>query len=87
MVLPFALMLSISFKPPGEIFAPEFHWLPQQWYAWENYGTAFAKQPLGRFLLNGVIVTACIFAAQALFALPCAYALAKLRFSSCCWRC
>jgi multiple sugar transport system permease protein len=80
MVLPFALMLSISFKPPGEIFAPEFRWLPEQWYAWENYRTAFEKQPLGHFLLNGLFVTGCIFAAQALFALPCAYALSKLRW-------
>jgi multiple sugar transport system permease protein len=80
MVLPFALMLSISVKPPGEVFAPEFHWLPDQWHAWENYRTAFDKQPLGRFLLNGVLVTGAIFAAQALFALPCAYALAKLRW-------
>ena len=80
MVLPFVLMVSISLKPPGEIFAPEFRLLPEQWYAIENYTLAFQKQPLGRFLLNGVIVTAAIFAAQALFALPCAYALAKLRW-------
>lgn len=80
MVLPFVLMISISLKPPGEIFSPEFRLLPEQWHAWENYSTAFAKQPLARFLVNGLFVTICIFAAQALFALPCAYALAKLRW-------
>ncbi len=80
MVAPFVLMVSISLKSPGEIFAPEFQLLPQQWHAVQNYSQAFAKQPLLRFLLNGVFVTACIFAAQALFALPCAYALAKLRW-------
>jgi multiple sugar transport system permease protein len=80
MVAPFILMISISLKPSHEIFAPEFRLLPEQWHAVENYTAAFAKQPLGRFLLNGVLVTACIFAAQALFALPCAYALAKLRW-------
>jgi multiple sugar transport system permease protein len=80
MVLPFVLMVSISLKPPGEIFAPEFRLLPEQWHAWQNYSIAFAKQPLARFLLNGVFVTVAIFAAQALFALPCAYALAKLRW-------
>jgi multiple sugar transport system permease protein len=80
MVLPFVLMVSISLKPAHEIFAPEFRWLPEQWHVLENYGAAFARQPLGRFLMNGVLVTACIFAAQALFALPCAYALAKLRW-------
>ena len=80
MVAPFILMISISLKPSHEIFAPEFRLLPDQWHAVQNYSAAFAKQPLGRFLLNGVLVTACIFAAQALFALPCAYALAKLRW-------
>lgn len=80
MVAPFVLMVSISLKAPGEIFSPEFSLLPERWHAWENYSTAFARQPLGRFLLNGVLVTACIFAAQAAFALPCAYALAKLRW-------
>lgn len=80
MVLPFVLMVSISLKPPGEIFAPQFRLLPEQWHAVENYGLAFAKQPLARYLLNGLIVTASIFAAQALVALPCAYALAKLRW-------
>lgn len=45
-----------------------------------NYVTAFDKAPLVRYLLNGVFVTASIFLIQVLVALPCAYALAKLRF-------
>ena len=45
-----------------------------------NYTQAFKKAPLLRYLLNGVIVTASIFFIQVLIALPCAYALSKLRF-------
>ena len=45
-----------------------------------NYTQAFKKAPLLRYLLNGVIVTASIFIIQVIIALPCAYALAKLRF-------
>ena len=45
-----------------------------------NYTTAFEKAPLLRYLLNGMIVTVSIFAIQVIVALPCAYALAKLRF-------
>lgn len=45
-----------------------------------NYTQAFKKAPLLRYLLNGVIVTGSIFLIQALVALPCAYALAKLKF-------
>lgn len=80
MLAPFVIMVSVSFKPPGEIFAPEFRLLPQVWHAWENYSQAFTRQPLARFILNGFIVTAAIFALQLITALPCAYALAKLRW-------
>ena len=45
-----------------------------------NYTTAFEKAPLLRYLLNGVIVTVSIFLIQVMVALPCAYALAKLRW-------
>jgi len=45
-----------------------------------NYMAAFEEAPLLRYLLNGVIVTLSIFAIQVLIALPCAYALAKLKF-------
>ncbi len=45
-----------------------------------NYTTAFSKAPLLRYLANGVIVTISIFLIQVIIALPCAYALSKLRF-------
>lgn len=45
-----------------------------------NYTKAFSEAPLLRYLLNGVIVTVSIFVIQVIVALPCAYALAKLRF-------
>lgn len=45
-----------------------------------NYTTAFEKAPLLRYLLNGVIVTVSIFVIQVIVALPCAYALSKLRW-------
>ncbi|MEM6483275.1 MAG: carbohydrate ABC transporter permease, partial [Pseudomonadota bacterium] len=45
-----------------------------------NYTTAFEKAPLLRYLMNGLIVTVSIFLIQIIVALPCAYALAKLRF-------
>ncbi|WP_375457774.1 carbohydrate ABC transporter permease [uncultured Enterovirga sp.] len=80
MLAPFVLMVSISLKGSGEIFAPGFRLLPETWAAAENYGAAFSKQPLLRYLLNGVGIGAAIFVAQALVAVPCAYALAKLRW-------
>jgi multiple sugar transport system permease protein len=80
MLAPFVLMVSLSLKPPAEIFAAELSLLPQTWHALENYSAAFSKQPLARYILNGFLVTGAIFAAQMLAAVPCAYALAKLRW-------
>lgn len=80
MLAPFVIMISVSLKPSGEIFSPEFTLLPKQWHAWQNYSDAFTKQPLARYIINGFIVTGAIFTCQLLTALPCAYALAKLRW-------
>ena len=80
MVAPFVLMVSLSLKPPAEIFAGEWRLLPETWYAWENYSAAFTRQPLARYIGNGFLVTFGIFTGQMLTAVPCAYALAKLRW-------
>ena len=79
-LLPFAWMVATSLKPPAEIFTDRIVWWPERLHALENYSAAFARAPLARFLLNGVVVTAAIFMLQVAVALPCAYALAKLRF-------
>jgi len=81
MLAPFVWMLLSSLKPPDEIFSTTLRLLPERWYAIENYTRAFGKVPLARYLVNGFVVTAAIFLLQAMFALPCAYALAKLRFA------
>ena len=80
MLSPFIWMVSTSLKPPGEIFLTEVRFWPDQFYGWENYEAAFTRTPLLRYMMNGVIVTASIFLLQILIAMPCAYALAKLRF-------
>ncbi len=79
-LLPFVWMILTSFKPQSEIFLSEIRWWPHDFHGLSNYSKAFGKAPLAQFLLNGVIVTASIFLLQVLVALPCAYALAKLRF-------
>lgn len=79
-VLPFVWMISLSLKPPGEIFRASFSVLPEQWYAAENYRTALTNTPLLRYMLNGMFVCGVILALQILICAPCAYALAKLEF-------
>lgn len=80
LLAPFVWMISLSFKPPGEIFRAGFSFLPDQWHVLENYTAALTTAPLPRFLLNGVIVCGAILTLQILVCAPVAYALAKLRF-------
>ncbi|MDC7222710.1 MAG: carbohydrate ABC transporter permease [Spirochaetales bacterium] len=77
---PFIWMILTSFKPPEEIFTEELHLFPQKMHALENYRAALNEVPLLRYMLNGLIVTAGIYVCQALVAVPCAYALAKMEF-------
>ena len=77
---PYLFMLSASMKPGGEIFQASLDLWPHRFYGWENYRKALTAVPLLRFLLNGAIVCAVLLVLQLLFAIPCAYALAKLRW-------
>ena len=77
---PFVWMVSTSLKAPDEILTPDLHLWPHRLAAGENYSRAFAAVPLGRYLLNGVIVTATILALQLIIAVPAAFALAKSEF-------
>jgi len=79
-LVPFVWMVSLSLKPPGEIFRASFSVLPEKWHAVENYTKALTTAPLLRFMLNGVIVCGSILVLQVLVCAPAAYALAKLRF-------
>ena len=77
---PYLFMLSASVKPGGEIFQASLNLWPQHFYGVENYRKALTQVPLPRILLNGVLVCAVLLVLQLLFAVPCAYALAKLRW-------
>jgi multiple sugar transport system permease protein len=73
-------MLLTSNRPQAEVFESIFGLLPRRFAGQENYSYALSKAPLLRFMLNGVIVCLGILVVQLLVAIPCAYALAKLRF-------
>ncbi len=78
---PFIYMLAFSVKSASEIFSGSLGLLPQSTEGLLNYPRALAAEPLLRYLLNGAIVCAGILIFQLLFAIPCAYAVAKLRFA------
>lgn len=79
MLVPFVWMLSLSVKPPGEIFTAALALLPTSW-SFGNYSRALTESSIPRFLLNGVVVCGSILSLQILICAPAAYALAKLRF-------
>ncbi|MER8536389.1 carbohydrate ABC transporter permease [Mesorhizobium sp. M1005] len=79
-LIPFVWMISLSIKPPGEIFRATFSFWPEQFYGIENYTKALTGAPLPQYMLNGVFVCAMIVIAQIIVCAPAAYALAKLDF-------
>jgi len=78
-MIPLLWMISTSLKARWEIFAWPPQWIPETIH-WENYGEAFSRYPLGRFMLNTAFLVIANIAGQ-LFAVPLvAYGFARLRF-------
>jgi multiple sugar transport system permease protein len=77
---PYVWMVSASLKSRSEIFSAQLELWPHDWAAVANYTKAVTSIPMAGFLMNGVLVCAAILVFQIVFAVPCAYALAKLPF-------
>ena len=77
---PYIWMLSVSTKPADEVFRASLDLIPQKLAVAQNFGKVFATVPVLTYLLNGLIVCGLILAFQLLFAIPAAFALAKLNF-------
>ena len=80
MLLPFMWMLITSIKPPDEVFSATLSFWPKHFYGLENYRFALTAAPLLRVAFNGIVVCGSILFVQLAVAIPCAYALAKLKF-------
>ena len=80
-LMPFLWMVSLSFKPPAEIFSRSVDLLPKNFYAIQNYGEAITGVPLLHFMANGAFVCLVVVVLQIAVAAPAAYALAKHEFA------
>jgi multiple sugar transport system permease protein len=80
LLMPYIWMISASVKPLDELFRASLNLWPERFHAIENYGKVFSQIPVFGYLWNGIVVCAGILFFQLLFAVPAAYALAKLRF-------
>ena len=78
-LLPFVWMLVTSLKPTSEVFSTGAS-LTGSRLAWDNYSEAVEQIPLGRIILNSIIVASCGALLTMLVSLLSAYAFARLRF-------
>jgi multiple sugar transport system permease protein len=79
MVLPFAYMLSTSFKPDRLVLEVPPRFLPNP-ATTSNYTGAWSSNDFGRYFFNSVIVATATTAAAVLLAAMMAYAFARFRF-------
>lgn len=76
---PVVWMVSSSLHKLPDVFAQPFHWIPAV-PQWSNYVRAVTILPVGRFLLNTVIITAPVMVATVLSSALVAYGFSRFRF-------
>ncbi|MEM9472944.1 MAG: carbohydrate ABC transporter permease, partial [Pseudomonadota bacterium] len=54
-LLPFAVMISTSFKSPADIASGALRLFPTEHYGFANYAEALSATPLLRYMANGVV--------------------------------
>lgn len=79
MLIPFAWMLSASFKLDKDVFIFPIQWIPEN-PRWLNYVDIWKKIPLAQFVLNTTKLTIIVTILQLLTSSFAAYAFAKLDF-------
>lgn len=77
---PYVWMVAVSMKPQDEVFKASLSLIPNRFAIVENYGKVLGTIPILTYIRNGLIVCFGILLFQILFAVPAAYALAKLNF-------
>ncbi|WP_105421535.1 MULTISPECIES: carbohydrate ABC transporter permease [Neorhizobium] len=77
---PYVFMVSTAGKAQSDIFSSSLSLIPQHWSYVANFAKALTRVSMTRLLFNGVAVCALIFVFQVMIAIPCAYAMAKLKF-------
>ncbi|MDA8219309.1 MAG: carbohydrate ABC transporter permease [Dehalococcoidales bacterium] len=78
-LLPYLWMVSSSLKTNDDMYSATIQFLPSQ-IRWDNYVRAWSTAPVGRSLLNSVIVASGCTVGNLAFSVLTAYAFARLRF-------
>lgn len=77
---PYVFMISTAGKAQADIFSSSLNLIPQHFTYIANFTKALTRVSMTTLLWNGVVVCALIFIIQVVIAIPCAYAMAKLKF-------
>ncbi|MBW6422062.1 carbohydrate ABC transporter permease [Rhizobium sp. XQZ8] len=77
---PYVFMISTAGKAQSDIFSSSLNLIPQNLSYVANFTKALTRVSMTTLLWNGVVVCALIFVIQVVIAIPCAYAMAKLKF-------
>ena len=78
-LVPTLWMISASLKASTEIFAHPITWIPKS-PQWRNYVDAFNAIPLGRFMMNTMIVVGFAVLGTVVSSVMVAYSFARLRW-------
>jgi multiple sugar transport system permease protein len=79
MLLPFAYMLSTSFKGTGEVFKTPIQWIPNE-LRWDNYKTPLREHPIGSYFRNSLFVGVCVTLLNLLTCSLAGYSFAKFTY-------
>ena len=79
---PYIFMISTAGKAQSDIFSSSLSLIPQHWSYLQNFTKALARVSMTTLLWNGAMVCALILVFQVMIAIPCAYAMAKLKFGA-----
>ena len=79
MLLPFADMFIGALRGPADVYATPPRYFPAE-AQWGVYGRVFAELPMGRWIVNSVLVTTAITAVQLVTSAMAGYALARYEF-------
>lgn len=85
-LLPFAWMLSASFKLEGEVFTYPIQWIPSEWIGFRNYEEVwFGKHPFYKYYWNSIKVSVATTILSCTVSALAAYGFSKINFKASKW--
>ena len=76
---PYFVMFCTALKSRAEIFAMDGAVLPKEW-VWSNFVDIWNKAPMGRYMVNSILIAGGSTLIAMICGIPAAYALARMKF-------